>query len=171
MPTLKTSGIAIILSTAYENDKKPEKAYAVLEDALQHMQTAGRASSVSQTGILNDSNETDGLENLSPPERLRAVAIAYKLGEMAEHLKKPDDEEKYLTYAVNVVLKHIMEHRLVPAAISEMAAGKRVPKSAEEGKEQIMEEQLGLPTWVEKQDLAAPFEALATFYTKENRGE
>jgi len=47
---------------------------------------------------------------MTNPEKMRAVALAYKLGELGESLEKPkEDTEKWLTFAVETVLKHVLQ--------------------------------------------------------------
>lgn len=85
---------------------------------------------------------------------MRAAALAYKLGSMAPELGKPDEEEeKWLTWSVNAILSIMKEPASPPPA----------------KKLHIMAADMGLPPWASGHDLAAPFEALATFYNSRGR--
>lgn len=146
-PYLKTTGIAITLAGVLEADGKQEQAYQIYQEALNLLQEGpGNTTSRLRTG-------------LSAPERLRGVAIAHKLGELAEELHKPEEEEeKWLVYSVETVLRDIMG--ATPAATVSIEKG--------EGKEELSDlmGHLKLPVWATSHDIAAPFEALATFYSK-----
>ena len=48
---------------------------------------------------------------LTPPERQRRVAILSKLGEVAEKLKLDDEQEKYLSMALQDALRGVIEVR------------------------------------------------------------
>jgi hypothetical protein len=91
---------------------------------------------------------------------MRAAALSHKLGGLASELKKPDEEEeKWLVWSVNAILKAVME---VPAG-SEKVVPPSPPAAAK--KLHIMGGDMGLPSWARDHDIAAPFEALGTFYT------
>lgn len=158
---LKTSGIAIVLAGVLEIDGNKEEAYNVYKEALWQLQSA-------YLDLPPDTPHpeigTETLELLTGPERMRAVAIAYKLGCMASELGKPDEEEeKWLTWAVTGILKAVME---APAGSgAEMAPVE--PNKA--GNLYIMARDLRLPLWSRVHDLAAPFEALGTFYSKQGK--
>lgn len=96
---------------------------------------------------------------------MRAAAIAYKLGCMAPELGKPDkEEEKWLNWAVNATLMAMME------APADSETEKQLPSATTDGErnkpEKIMAQDLRLPAWSKMHNLAAPFEALGTFYSK-----
>ena len=63
-------------------------------------------------------------------------------------------------YSVETVLKDVMQAPLVAQAVVTDDA-----KKSQEVARGIVEE-LKLPTWVLKHDLAAPFEALGSFYSR-----
>ena len=94
---------------------------------------------------------------------MRTAALAYKLGCMAPELGKPDEEEeKWLTWAVNAILVAVIQ----PPAGSGM--DKVVSASDDKaGNLHVIAQDLRLPVWSKMHDLAAPFEALGTFYTKQ----
>lgn len=99
---------------------------------------------------------------MTGPEKMRAVALAYKLGELCEVLEKPkEEEEKWLTFAVETVLKNVLE---VPAL-------EATRTSHGEGDNHVIIAELGLPDWVSTVDIAAPFEALGTFYSRAGKLE
>ncbi|KAJ3560148.1 hypothetical protein NP233_g11025 [Leucocoprinus birnbaumii] len=138
-PYLKTSGIAICLGEVLEGDDKKSEAYDIYVDSLKQLQDAG-------------------IPTMSGPEKMRAVALAYKLGELGESLEKPkEDTEKWLTFAVETVLKHVLE-------VSPSTTSAGTPQ--EEGDNLVIISELGLPDWVSTVDIAAPFEALGTFYSR-----
>ena len=72
-PYLKLSGIAIALAGVLEEFAKPQEAYEVYTASLAQLRAA---------------------KGLSGKERLRCVALAYKLGEMAETYSQPQEEEE-----------------------------------------------------------------------------
>ncbi|KAI0298704.1 hypothetical protein B0F90DRAFT_1818571 [Multifurca ochricompacta] len=85
-PYLKLSGIAITLGEVLEEDNQPKKAYETYLTALEHLQ--GHWSS------------------LTSEEKLRAISIGQKLGEMVDVYQLGDEEEeRWLTWSVEEVLK------------------------------------------------------------------
>ncbi|KAF8633504.1 hypothetical protein AX15_001416 [Amanita polypyramis BW_CC] len=143
---LKTTGIAIALGSMLESIGRLDQAYDVYSDALSHLQEAG-----SKTPLSID-------------EQMRGVTLSCKLAEMANILARGStEEEKWLVWAVEVILKNVMVSD--PARIrrgEEGDAGPQVKPSEES-------ESLGLPDWVSGTDLAAPFEALGTLYARAGR--
>ena len=106
---------------------------------------------------------------LSGPERLRAVALASKLGEMAETYQLPvAEEERWLTYAVEELLRLIRDEtaRGQPGIVVE-------GEGSEERKDgtPLMLAELEMPPWVTKTDVGAPLEALGRFYAREGNVE
>ena len=147
-PHLKLSGIAIALAEVLESSNRPSEAYEAYEAALAQL----RASQA--TG------------KLSGKERMRAVALAHKLGEMAEVYQRGAEEaEGFLTFAVEEVLRVIKDGQ---ANIEVEGKGK---ERAEEGEVSTMLAELELPWWVSKVDVAAPLEALGRFYAQEGKPE
>ncbi|KAI0732716.1 hypothetical protein C8Q72DRAFT_816637 [Fomitopsis betulina] len=146
-PHLKLSGIAIALASTLEDAERPEAAYEVYSDALTHLRAANAASP------------------LSGPERLRAVAIASKLGEMAEAYQLPvAEEERWLTYAVEELMRLLRD---------ETAKGTLVVEGDSElvDKTPLMLAELEMPPWVTKTDVGSPLEALGRFYAREGNVE
>lgn len=147
-PHLKLSGIAIALAEVLESSNRPSEAYETYSAALAQL----RASQA--TG------------KLSGKERMRAVALAHKLGEMAEVYQRGAEEaEEFLTFAVEEVLRIIKDGQ---AGIEVEAKGK---ERAEEDEVGTMLAELELPWWVSKIDVAAPLEALGRFYAQEGKSE
>ncbi|KAL7277232.1 hypothetical protein ACG7TL_009084 [Trametes sanguinea] len=142
-PHLKLSGIAVILAEELEASNRPQEAYDIYSTALAQLRAA---------------------KNPSARERMRAVAIAHKLGEMAEiYQQGPEEEEQWLTFAVEEVLRVIKDEGVAP---------KQVKSAAEpEGEDGTMLAELSLPWWVRKVDVAAPLEALGRFYAREGKND
>lgn len=132
-PFLKLTGIPIALSDVLETEEKTEAAYNVLSEAYASLQAPAARGT------------------LSGSERIRAVALAHKLGELAETLQiSLEEQERWLEDAVTVLLKTIMPER----------------KENEEREEHPSLAQLQLPLWVRKDDVGAPLEALGAFYAR-----
>ena len=148
-PHLKLSGLAIALASVIEDDDRPQPAYEVYVDALARIQSAK--------------------EPLTGRERLRAVALASKLGEMAETYQLPvAEEERWLTWAVEELL-HIVRDE---GGNRKLAVESTEGKEGQEGQEEpLMLAELDLPPWVTKTDLGAPLEALGRFYSREGNVE
>ncbi|KAH9852253.1 hypothetical protein C2E23DRAFT_826531 [Lenzites betulinus] len=143
-PHLKLSGIAVSLAEAFEGTNRPQEAYDIYKTVLLQLQAT---------------------KDLSGRERMRAVSIAHKLGEMAEvYQQDPEEAEQWLTYAVEEVLRVVKD---------ESSAGKGKVVSAEEpdGEVGSMLAELDLPWWVRKIDVAAPLEVLGRFYAREGKDE
>ncbi|TFK38114.1 hypothetical protein BDQ12DRAFT_606466 [Crucibulum laeve] len=142
-PYLKLSGIGIALAGVFESSGKLEQAYNVYCEVISQMK------------------EDASKGQLAPLEHMRVVAVAYKLGEMAQILKKPlDEEESWLVYAVEEELKNVFEK---PIAVGEVLD---VKGATIEDEAKVIVSELGLPLWATKHDLAAPFEALGSFYSR-----
>lgn len=138
---LKTSGIAICLAGVLEEDRKLEEAYKVYEDALLQLQHVMDAKP----------------QELKGQEKMRAVALSHKLGEMAHDMHKPqEEEEKWLVWSVETILKSVLQ----------APAGNQADQNGSRHDIQVMVEELALPSWVVQQDIAAPFEALGSFYSR-----
>src|SRR6266576_5806578 len=121
-----------------------DRAYNVYSDALSHLQDVGSK------------------QPLSIEEHMRAVTLSCKLAEMANAAGRDDiEEEKWLVWAVEVILKNIMPAR----ANHDEENGAAV----QQGTLPSDYESLALPEWVSATDLAVPFEALATLYVRNGR--
>ncbi|KAF8149961.1 hypothetical protein B0H34DRAFT_802091 [Crassisporium funariophilum] len=161
-PLLKTTGVAIVLAGVLEEDHKLEHAYRIYEEALWQLRTANLAVPSSSSADATNTTPSrpdlgpETLKHLSGPEKMRSVALAYKLGELASTLHKPrEEEEKWLVWAVQAIVTSVLE----PVAAVEVVDG-------ENHAVVLMAEELKLPRWVTKHDIAAPFEALGGFYAK-----
>jgi hypothetical protein len=118
-----------------------DRAYDVYSDALSHLQDVGSK------------------QPLSIEEHMRAVTLSCKLAEMANAVGRDDiEEEKWLVWAVEVILKNIIPARANDAVVQQ----RKLPPG---------DESLVLPEWVSATDLAAPFEALGTLYVRNGRDE
>lgn len=148
-PLLKTTGIAIVLAGVLEDDGKKEEAYKIYQEALSQLQSA--YLDLPPDAPQPDLGGMDSLKLLTPPERMRAAALAHKLGSLASELKKPE-EEKYLTWSVNAILMAVME----------APAGSKIPPNNK--RLHLMGADMRLPSWARVHDISAPFEALGTFY-------
>ena len=121
---------------------------------------------------------------------MRAVALALKLGELAESLKMPEEEERWLGFAVTEVLRLVRdEYGLVfdphrgfsqNSQGSETTSDKEtdVAKGGSNHETAVRDilspdsdDELGLPTWVSltKSELAAPMERLGAFYGRQGK--
>ncbi|KLO19403.1 hypothetical protein SCHPADRAFT_935459 [Schizopora paradoxa] len=147
-PYMKTSDVAIALAQVLEADNKPLEAYGLYTEALQLArpllkEDSARAFDVSLEGLKAQTSA------LSLGERERTVAIALKLGEMAEQYGIPA-EEKWLKYALSEVMR-----------ISRM----------DDTKDNTMK--LLLPSWLSlsKSEIALPIEMLASFYRRQGNLE
>ena len=145
-PHLKLSGIAVSLAGVLEDNSKPAEAYEVYVDAL------------------NNLRKSSG--TLSPKERLRAVAIAYKLGEMADTYQQPqEDEEKWLVYAVEEMLRVLRDEQR--ASVPKATPG----SESMQPQQHVSLDELELPAWVDKTDIVAPIQALGEFYSRVGKEE
>ncbi|KAG6873661.1 hypothetical protein C0995_012595 [Termitomyces sp. Mi166 len=156
-PYLKTSGIAVLLASVLSADGKRERAYDIYLESLEQLQQAGLE------------------QELSGPEKLRAIAISYKLGEMAAELQRREDEERHLVWAVEAVLKSVFrlgeqsegsEHAEHVNHVFETARSQ--PRDPDT---RTMLSELSLPEWATKTDIASPLEALGAFYAEAGRAD
>ena len=126
-----------------EESNKLESAFEVYEEALERL--------------------PEKWEGLSGKERLRAIGIAYKLGEMARTMSdKEKKEEGYLAWAVEALLKSMN---------SERKSGDESVGKSEDVNDDLVMKTLQLPEWATQTDIAAPFEALGSFYLRTGRSE
>lgn len=129
-----------------EGFAKPQEAYEVYAASLAQL----RAPAVAK--------------GLSGQERLRGVALAYKLGEMAEtYSQPPEEEERWLVYAVEELLRVLRDEHA--------AARVHVDSTPADRETQVALADLELPMWVEKTDVVAPLQALGAFYNRVGRAE
>lgn len=136
-----TTGIATALAEVLELQDQPDQAYDVYSDALVTLRNA--------------------YERLNHPERHRAVQLAYKLGTMAKQCgKAADEEERYLVFAVEEMLKLLLEVQQDPKLRNSLGSS-----------EPFSLGQIPLPSWISKTDVGAPLEALAAFYKEAGKFE
>lgn len=146
-PHLKLSGIAIALAGVLEAANKPEEAYDAYVAALDRLRAT---------------------PDLSGRDRMRAVSIAYRLGEMAETYQQPEaEEEKWLVYAVEEMLRILRDEQ----AASRKAGGQVPDTGAETETERVILDELELPAWVQQTDVVAPLQALGAFYSRVGKHE
>ena len=163
-PYLKISGIASLLSeiaperrahdalkTAWELGAGPSKQSLASPDGEK---TPIPAVTEGAAGWLN--------YTLNDEERLRRVALAYKLGQLSSE-RDVDEEEKWFVWAVEEVL------RLSGLGKKNADSDTNVKSRGNSGSAAL--EDLELPTWMSKADLGAPLEALGALYAKKGRLE
>ncbi|KAG1876282.1 hypothetical protein F4604DRAFT_1581381 [Suillus subluteus] len=150
-PYLKLSGIASLLSEiVWELGAGPSEQHSPLPDAE-------KTSSAVVEGAPGWSSYT-----LSNEERLRRVALAYKLGQLASE-RDLDEEEKWLIWAVEEVLRL--------SGLGMTNANSDTNTKAHENSGSSALKDLELPSWISKTDLGAPLEALGALYAKKSRIE
>ncbi|KAJ3715252.1 hypothetical protein DFJ43DRAFT_1102677 [Lentinula guzmanii] len=141
-PYLKLTGMAVALADVLELSNKKQNAYDVYVHALKLLQ------------------QDQVKATLTGPERLRAVAISSKLGELAKELKRSKtEEEKWLVWAVEELLRIV-----------------KGPSKDDSSEDVDYRHQgsfnlpmLALPSWISKTDIGAPLEALGSFYAGSGR--
>ncbi|KAG2343138.1 hypothetical protein BDR05DRAFT_885146 [Suillus weaverae] len=162
-PYLKLSGIASLLSEVASDRRSRE--------ALQITWELGAGPS-EQHSPLPDAKKTSSAVvegapgwlsyTLSDEERLRRVALAYKLGQLASE-RDLDEEEKWLIWAVEEVL------RLSGLGMTNVNSDTNTKVHENSGSSAL--EDLELPPWMSKTDLGAPLEALGALYAKKGKIE
>jgi len=133
-PHLKITGILIALAEVLESNDKPHLAYELMGDYLDKL----------------PSREADAATQWSGPERMRLVAIAFKLAEMANTYSMPEtDERGWLFWSFNELVDALQQNNKghVPDGTSSF-------------------HELELPSWVAKTDIAAILEALGGFLSR-----
>ncbi|KAJ7033660.1 hypothetical protein C8F04DRAFT_613015 [Mycena alexandri] len=128
-PYLKITGIAIDLAGELEEDGKHQEAFALYSEALNLIRSRSP-------------------ELLSGPERLRAVCIAVKLGQLVQPCGVAvEEEENILVWAVEEILKLLLDLR------------------EKSDTSQLLDmEKLKLPKWMTKTDVSVPLQELGDFY-------
>jgi hypothetical protein len=161
-PYLKISGIASLLSEV-ASDRRARDALQIAWELGAGPSNKSPPSSDSEKTLSSAGAEgapEPGWSNytLNDEERLRRVALAYKLGQLASE-QDVDEEEKWLIWAVEEVLRL-------------SGLGKKDVNSDTNAKTQSSAlDELELPTWMSKADLGAPLEALGALYAKKGRIE
>jgi phage terminase small subunit len=168
-PHLKLSGLAITYAEALERLSRNKDAYEVYLDALQRIRHAHAPN------LAAPAPHFQPMPRPTPRERMRAVALASKLGELAgNNAGAREQEEAHLTFAVEEMLRVAREVGVEPRASAFallVGAGddKKIKPEDEDAK--VVLTDLDLPTWVSKADVGAPLEALAEYYTRTGRYE
>ncbi|KAI0029123.1 hypothetical protein K488DRAFT_57122, partial [Vararia minispora EC-137] len=144
-PYLKISGIAVALGEVLEKAQLAPAAFDAYKRAYE---------------LLRDHRVV-----LSGPERLRGVAIAHKLGDLADAFSLGDAEEE--SWRVTAVEDALRVAR---------ATDKHAPKpngvqgaSSEDENARVVLAELELPRWLTTADIGAPIEALGEFYARTGR--
>ena len=142
-PHLKLSGIAIALAGVLEDGSRPHEAYELYAKTLDGLRTT---------------------QGLSGKERVRTVALAHKLGEMAETYQLPAaEEERWLVYAVEELLRVLSDEQ----SAARLRAGAADPVK----EHQLVLSELELPPWVDLTDVVAPLQSLGAFYNRAGKQE
>ncbi|VDB91372.1 unnamed protein product [Peniophora sp. CBMAI 1063] len=138
-PYLKISGVAIALGEVLELANQPEGALESYSEALDLMRKHK--------------------EELTGPERLRTVALAHKLGALAQALGRPNaEEEQWRVFAVEEALRLAKDTTARPSHATESSEAALVVLA-----------ELDLPRWLHNDDVGAPIEALGEFYGRTGR--
>ncbi|KAG9126088.1 hypothetical protein FRC07_004931 [Ceratobasidium sp. 392] len=138
---LKVSGIAIALAAVLEKQNKLREAYETYTHAF--------------ANIIRVPPPPAPAPVLSGPERMRAVGLSMKLAELASRFGQREDEERYLVFGVEEILRKVKEESEAAPAFDGQAADISSPK-----------QELVLPSWVSHTDAGSVLERLAEFYTK-----
>lgn len=147
-PYLKLSGIAAVLA-----EVSPErKAREVLEDVWNRGGDPLKGSSADDWTSYA----------LADEERIRRVAVAYKLAELSH---ERDEDEKWLVWAVEEVLK------LAGAGMQKRPVDTGDSTDAQSQSAQVILAELKLPPWMSKDDLGAPLAALGNVYARKGELE
>ena len=148
-PLIKSSAVGIFFAGLLEDAGLKEEAYQTYEESLFYM--INRPSEP----VMDLTTNSLKVRLSSPKDKIRALSIAYKLGELANTLNKPlAEEEKWLTLSVEALLS------IMPQVSGQHKVELR--KTLEE---------LELPSWAMLNDFAAPFEALGSFYSRTGKTE
>lgn len=103
-------------------------------------------------------DEETTYDQWSGAERMRLVAMAHKLGLMAEMYSRPQkEEEKWLTWAVERTLKDIRH------------ANETSDRSTQGPSASQPLHELDLPDWVTRSDLLVLLESLGEFHSRTNK--
>ncbi|CAE6405703.1 hypothetical protein ACGC1H_001958 [Rhizoctonia solani] len=96
---------------------------------------------------------------LSGPERIRAIGISMKLGEIAARFGQTEEEERYFVFGAEEILRMMKE-----------ASGALPPMESDHANQVGGSQQdLVLPTWVSHTDAGSVLERLAEFYSRTGR--
>ncbi|KAK0548941.1 hypothetical protein OC845_003352 [Tilletia horrida] len=178
-PTLKTSGIAIAYAAMLEREGELDEAYRVYEDALDEILLQGNYdSSLSDPAASSQSKSYRDLR--SAEERMRAVAIAQRLGDLAlrpvvrDQLVNAgqfqvDPAEQHLRWSVEELLRLVVPRDGQKTAPSPLSSNGKDKHNADQ--DGILLSDLKLPAWVSSTDLGASLEALGGYYASKEKIE
>ncbi|KAG8741942.1 hypothetical protein FRC10_002253 [Ceratobasidium sp. 414] len=138
---LKVSGIAIALAAVLEKQNNLRGAYETYAHAF--------------ADIIRAPPPPAPAPILSGPERMRVVGLSVKLAELAARFGQREEEERYLVFGAEEVLRVIKEE---PGA----SPGRQTAEPRQE---------LVLPAWVSHTNAGSVLERLAEFYSKTGRPE
>jgi hypothetical protein len=163
-----------------EMNNKPREAYETLLEALQTIRDASVEARKSKNASLASAMTSPDSVPIQAPtlrERMRGVALASKLGMMAEAYQLPQSEEEhFLVYAVQEMLRVVREVQPIPGSgllsglFGTPSDAKDTSKKDEEDSTIVLAD-LQLPKWVNPTDVGAPIEALGAFYAKTGKLE
>ncbi|CAE7169575.1 unnamed protein product [Rhizoctonia solani] len=140
---LKVSGIAIALAAMLEKQNDFRGANEVYARAFADIL---RASPPAHTPVL------------SGPERMRAIGLSVKLGEIAARFGQTEEEERYLVFGAEEVLRMVKE-----------VSGALLPAGDDDASQGGARQDLTLPDWVSHTDAGSVLERLAEFYSRTGR--
>ncbi|CAE6447394.1 unnamed protein product [Rhizoctonia solani] len=143
---LKVSGIAIALAAVLEKQNNLRGANEIYARAF--------------ADILRVPPPPAPTPALSGPERMRAISLSMKLGEIAAKFGQTEEEEKYLVFGTEEILRMMKE---VSGAL---------PSPGNENENHGGPQQdLVLPSWVSYTDAGSVLERLAEFYSRTGRSD
>ncbi|CAE6344273.1 unnamed protein product [Rhizoctonia solani] len=143
---LKVSGIAIALAAVLEKQNNLRGANEIYARAF--------------ADILRVPPPPTPAPVLSGPERMRVIGLSMKLGEIAAKFGQTEEEEKYLVFGAEEILRMMKE---VSGALPSPG-----DKNANQGGPQ---QDLVLPSWVSHTDAGSVLERLADFYSRTGRSD
>jgi hypothetical protein len=147
LPLLHTTGLAAAAANnLIINRLAPQRALPILTTALSDLDSS----------ILP----------LSGPERQRRIGILNKLGEVCEKLGDDKGVEDYLGRAVTEGLKGIVEARREAAAATQNGGKKSADKGVADELEDVV-----MPKWLSKTDVAAVCDSLGQYYMRKEKPE
>ncbi|CCO31205.1 hypothetical protein BN14_05241 [Rhizoctonia solani AG-1 IB] len=143
---LKVSGIAIALAAVLEKQNNLRGANEIYARAF--------------ADILRVPPPPAPTPVLSGPERMRAISLSMKLGEIAAKFGQTEEEEKYLVFGTEEILRMMKE---VSGALPSPGNGNENHGGPQQD--------LVLPSWVSYTDAGSVLERLAEFYSRTGRSD
>ncbi|UZJ52655.1 hypothetical protein CBS101457_001975 [Exobasidium rhododendri] len=151
MPLLKVSGISIALGSLLEEQGKLKEAYQIYSESLQYMEEKGK----------------------TPEERIRAVALAQRCGDLAA-IKEVSEALLPETIPAHVEASSLAEHHLrwsVEELLRLAVSEKDRMEALSNPESGLVLADLELPPWIEGATLGASLEALGQLYASQGRSE